>query len=54
MNQFTFNLIDLKTNFYYKDQKLNHYLIEIFNEIENNKINILVNNIVEGQINIEQ
>ena len=52
INKNTFDLIELKANYYYKDGKLNHYVVKVLENIEDNEIQVCIGGNVEGKINI--
>ncbi len=52
INQNTFDLIELKTNYYYKNGKLNHYKITILDNIKENEIQLFFNDKIQGKINV--
>jgi len=52
LNQHTFDLIQLESNYYYNNRKLNHYVITILENVKNNEIELFVNGKIEGKINV--
>jgi len=52
INKNTFDLIELENNYYFKNGKLNHYVISIIDNIKDNEIQLFVSDKIQGKINI--
>ena len=53
MSKYTFDLLDIKYNSYYLGGKIGFYSVEIMDDIDDNKVVVLVNKGVKGNLIIQ-